>query len=152
MIDVAASGESKHEEARLRDSMMTNLPFGTQQFGRVAPGGGTVRWRRPTIKAYNPRAAKALDWPLFTGEDWAVLVNDHARLLRYLGDWEEYEHRGVGCRFWRDTVVVERAAAARRLQLMFRQFWFVQGPIHWYSVAFTWKMPPAVKKFEEVLG
>ncbi|KAH8054192.1 voltage-gated potassium channel [Aureococcus anophagefferens] len=51
MIDVAASGESKHEEARLRDSMMTNLPFGTQQFGRVAPGGGTVRWRRPTIKA-----------------------------------------------------------------------------------------------------
>jgi len=78
-----------------------------------------------------------------------VLVNDHARLLRYLGDWEEYEHRGVGCRFWRDTVVVEREAAARRLQLMFRQFWFVQGPIHWYSVAFTWKMPPAVKKFEE---
>lgn len=80
-----------------------------------------------------------MDWPPLSGEDWGNLVaNSDARLLRYLGDWEEYEHRGVQCRFWRDTIVAQREAAVRRLQLMFRQFWFVKTPPPgaWRSVAY----------------
>ena len=30
-------------------------------------------------------------WPPLSGEDWGRLVEDDSRLLRYLGDWEEFE-------------------------------------------------------------
>ena len=89
-------------------------------------------------------------WPPLTGEDWGRLVEDDSRLLRYLGDWEEFEHRKTQCRFWRDTILVEQETAVRKLQLLFRQYWFIKipPPGEWRSRAYSWDMPEAVQDQE----
>ena len=89
-------------------------------------------------------------WPPLSGEDWGRLVEDDSRLLRYLGDWEEFEHRKTQCRFWRDTILVEQETAVRKLQLLFRQYWFIKIPpsSEWRSRAYSWDMPEPVKEQE----
>ena len=89
-------------------------------------------------------------WPPLSGEDWGRLVEDDSRLLRYLGDWEEFEHRRTQCRFWRDTILVEQETAVRKLQLLFRQYWFIKipPPGEWRSKAYTFVMPDAVQDQE----
>ena len=71
---------------------------------------------------YNDVSSGHMVWPPLTGEDWGRLVEDDSRLLRYLGDWEEFEHRKTQCRFWRDTILVEQETSVRKLQLLFRQY------------------------------
>ena len=97
---------------------------------------------------YNERTHMV--WPPLSGEDWGRLVEDDSRLLRYLGDWEEFEHRRTQCRFWRDTILVEQETAVRKLQLLFRQFWFIKipPPGEWRSKAYTFTMPEPVKEQE----
>ena len=77
-------------------------------------------------------------------------MEDDSRLLRYLGDWEEFEHRKTQCRFWRDTILVEQETAVRKLQLLFRQYWFIKipPPGEWRSKAYTFTMPEPVKEQE----
>jgi hypothetical protein len=98
---------------------------------------------------YNP-VENHMVWPPLSGEDWGRLVEDDSRLLRYLGDWEEFEHRKTQCRFWRDTILVEQETAVRKLQLLFRQYWFIKipPPGEWRSKAYSWDMPEAVRQQE----
>jgi hypothetical protein len=99
---------------------------------------------------YNDVSSGHMVWPPLTGEDWGRLVEDDSRLLRYLGDWEEFEHRKTQCRFWRDTILVEQETAVRKLQLLFRQYWFIKipPPGEWRSKAYTFTMPEPVKEQE----
>ena len=62
---------------------------------------------------YNP-VENHMVWPPLSGEDWGRFVEDDSRLLRYLGDWEEFEHRKTQCRFWRDTILVEQETAVQK--------------------------------------
>ena len=39
---------------------------------------------------YNEISTNHMVWPPLSGEDWGRLVEDDSRLLRYLGDWEEF--------------------------------------------------------------
>jgi len=87
-------------------------------------------------------------WPILTGPEWDDLAANHARLLRYLGDWEEYEHVRTLSRFWRDTFVAEQEAAVRRFQRLYRQRFFRSAPRFWFSQAYFWTKPAAVASLE----
>ena len=104
-------------------------------------------WFRPH---FNELSTEHMVWPPLSGEDWGRLVKEDSRVLRYLGDWEEFEHTHTQCRFWRDTVQEEREVAVRKLQLMFRQYWFIPAPpsSEWRSTAYTFTMPSDVEDQE----
>ena len=89
-----------------------------------------------------------VDWPTLTGPEWDDLAANHARLLRYMDDWEEYEHVRTQSRFWRDTWTAQQEAAIRRMQRVYRQRHFRTPPRCWYSQAYFWTKPQAVTELE----
>ncbi|KAJ8608520.1 hypothetical protein CTAYLR_005737 [Chrysophaeum taylorii] len=97
---------------------------------------------------YSDQGAQNIRWPHLTGTEWEVLVAKHSRFLRYLEDWEEYEHVRTQSRFWRDTAVAEKEAGVRRVQRMFRQVFCRAAPRCWYSCAYSWFKPEAVAQLE----
>lgn len=97
---------------------------------------------------YGPAGAKHIRWPELSGAEWDDLVLKHSRLLRYLSEWEEYEHVRTRTRFWRNTVVSEEEAGILRVQRVFRQRFFKRPPRRWNSRAFHWKKPDCVAVLE----
>lgn len=97
---------------------------------------------------YAPGLSGRVRWPDLTGAEWEELVSKQCRLVRYLDDWEEYEHVRTRSRIWRDTVAAEEEIAARQVQRAFRQLTFRSAPRCWYSNAYQWEKPQEVGELE----
>jgi hypothetical protein len=64
---------------------------------------------RPQFDAENDNAP----WPDLGGTEWDALRENDSRLLRYLDDFEEWEHRKTQTRFWVDRDAADKETAAR---------------------------------------
>ncbi|KAJ1453693.1 hypothetical protein M885DRAFT_273287 [Pelagophyceae sp. CCMP2097] len=88
-------------------------------------------------------------WPDLGGTEWDALRENDSRLLRYLWDFEEWEHRKTQTRFWVDRDCADKETAVRKLQRLFRQCAFIPAPPIWYTQAYHWEMPRSVAVIQE---